>query len=106
MPAAARGNGTDTVFSQTGSGGPGCPSPLTTATNQCSPNVFVNGIGLVRLGDAVQSHTAGGCGTDSSPLTSSSSTVFVNGAGAGRIGDEYTSDNTITSGSPNVFIGG
>lgn len=66
MPAVARGNGRDTVQSNTGSGGEGCPAPLTTG----------------------------------------SSTVFVNGKGIGRIGDQYTSDNTIISGSSNVFAGG
>ena len=108
MPAAARGDGVDEVFSETGSGGskPGCPSPLDTATDACSGNVFANGTGIVRIGDTVEPHVAGGCGTDQSPLTSASGTVFVNGRGAGRIGDEYTSDNTITSGSQNVFIGG
>lgn len=105
MPAAARGNSVDVVQSQTGSG-TNCASPLTTATNQCSPNVFVNGIGLVRIGDVVQNHPLGGCGPDTSGLTISSSTVFANNKGAGRIGDQYTSDNTITTGSPNVFIGG
>lgn len=107
MPAAARGNGVDEVFSKTGSGGskPGCPSPLDTQTDECSDNVFVNGTGIVRINDRVNPHTAAGCGVDQSPLTTSSSTVFINGLGAGRIGDEYTSDNIITSGSDNVFIG-
>jgi hypothetical protein len=31
--------------------------------------------------------------------------VFVNNKGVARIGDEYTGDNTITSGSSDVFIG-
>ena len=107
MPSAARGDGVDTVFSVTGSGGskPGCPSPLVTATDQCSGNVFINGSGAVRIGDSVAAHIAGGCGIDTSGLTSSSGKVFVNGKGAGRIGDEYTGDNTIISGSTNVFIG-
>jgi uncharacterized Zn-binding protein involved in type VI secretion len=105
MPAVARGNEVDQVHSETGSG-PGCGSPMTTATEGCSPDVFVNGYGVVRQGDGVKPHTSGGCGTDSSVLTTCSSTVFVNGKGVGRIGDQYTDDNTITTGSPNVFCGG
>lgn len=108
MPAAARGEGVDSVFSKTGEGGakPGCPSPLVTATNECSEDVFINGTGAVRIDDEVEEHIAGGCGLDTSPLDKASSTVFINGKGAGRIGDQYTSDNTIISGSTNVFIGG
>ena len=108
MPAAARGNGVDSVFSITGSGSSkaGCPAPLVTATDACSGNVFVNNAGAVRIGDSVAAHVAGGCGTDTSGLTKASGSVFVNGAGMGRIGDEYTGDNTIISGSNNVFVGG
>ncbi len=105
MPAAARGNGTDSVFSKTGTG-KGCKSPVTTSTAACSSNVFANGIGIVRLGDLIAVHAKAGCSPDTSTLSSGSSTVFINGQGAGRIGDQYTSDNTITSGSETVFIGG
>jgi uncharacterized Zn-binding protein involved in type VI secretion len=104
MPAAARGNGSDSVFSKTGAGRK-CRFPRSTATNGCSGNVFINGIGAVRIGDAVASHPRAGCAPDTSTLTSASSKVFVNGRGAGRIGDQYTSDNTITSGSSTVFFG-
>ena len=105
MPAAARGDGTDTVFSKTGTG-KNCSAPKTTSTDACSKNTFVNGKGAVRIGDVVAPHEAGGCGPDTSTLSKSSTTVFINGKGAGRLGDQYTADNTITSGSPNVFIGG
>lgn len=104
MPAAARGNSTDTVDSKTGSGS-NCDSPISTSTDECSSDVFTNGSGNVRKGDKVHAHPASGCGPDESALTSCSGTVFVNGRGAGRLGDEYTSDNPITSGSSNVFIG-
>jgi uncharacterized Zn-binding protein involved in type VI secretion len=105
MAAAARGDMVDSVYSLTGSGR-NCANPITTATNECSSNVFINAIGAVRIGDMVASHAAAGCGPDTSVLSTSSTTVFINGKGAGRLGDQYTSDNTITSGSPNVFIGG
>jgi uncharacterized Zn-binding protein involved in type VI secretion len=53
----------------------------------------------------VASHPESGCGNDGSALTSSSGSVFVNNKGVARIGDQYTGDNTITSGSSNIFIG-
>jgi len=104
MPPAARGSGGDSVFSKTGSGRD-CAKPVTTATDVCSGNVFFNNKGAVRLGDAVAGHAAAGCGPDGSALTSSSGTVKANGKGVARIGDQYTGDNTITSGSSNIFIG-
>lgn len=105
MPAAARGNGTDSVASKTGSGR-NCRYPVTTSTNICSANVFVDGIGSVRAGDVVMPHPYVGCGVDAFPLTSFSGNVYVNGKGAGRLGDQYTGDNTIVSGSGTVFING
>ena len=104
MPPAARGSGGDSVFSKTGSGRR-CAKPVDTATDACSGDVFFNGKGAVRIGDAVASHSASGCGPDGSTLTSSSGTVKVNGKGVARIGDQYTGDNTITSGSSDIFIG-
>ena len=104
MPAAARGSGADTVFSKTGTG-KNCRLPVTTATDQCSSDVFADSIGIVRQGDRVALHNANGCGPDLSTLSSFSSTVFINGKNAGRIGDKYTDDNVITSGSTTVFFG-
>lgn len=104
MPAVARGNGTDTVFSKTGSG-KNCARPTDTVTNGCSSDVFCNGIGVVRIGDIVGVHNAAGCSPDASTLTSGSSRVFVNGQGVGRIGDQYTADNIITSGSEDTLVG-
>jgi uncharacterized Zn-binding protein involved in type VI secretion len=102
MPSVARGNGTDSVFSKTGSG-KDCASPLTTATDVCSGDVFSNNIGVVREDDQVAPHPAAGCGPDESVLTLGAPAVFANFQEVGRIGDEYTSDNIITSGSSNVF---
>lgn len=104
MAEAARGDGVDVVQSQTGSG-LNCAFPLITATDECSPDVFVNGIGLVREGDRVAPHPFVGCGPDESVLTTFSSTVYANGKRAGRKGDQYTPDNTIITGSTNTFIG-
>lgn len=104
MPSVSRGDGVDSVFSKTGSG-TNCPSPLTTATDECSPDVFANDIGVVREDDQVAPHPAAGCGPDESVLTLGAPAVFANFQEVGRIGDEYTSDNIITSGSSNVFAG-
>jgi uncharacterized Zn-binding protein involved in type VI secretion len=102
MPAIARANGVDSVFSLTGTGR-NCNSPIMTTTGVGISTVFVNGIPVVFQGNLVAPHPAGGCGPDLSPLTSFSSTVFASGGGIGRIGDQYTGDNTITSGSSTVF---
>lgn len=104
MPAVARSNGQDTVFSLTGTG-KNCMSPVTTVTGAPSCQVFVNGHPIVRIDDQVASHPYAGCSPDMSTLTTSSSTVFIGGKGLGRIGDQYTSDNTIISGSSTVFCG-
>lgn len=101
---AARGNGTDSVFSKTGTGKK-CVRPVQTSTAQCSGDVFADGIGVVRLGDMVKLHARPPCVPDTSVCTKASTTVFANGKGVARIGDQYTSDNIITSGSSSVFIG-
>jgi uncharacterized Zn-binding protein involved in type VI secretion len=105
MPAVARGNSDDTVASPDGTGYQ-CESPTTQSTDQCSGNVFINGIGAVRQGDDMIPHPEPGCSTHAPPLTSCSRNVFVNGRGIGRKGDAYGGDHIITSGSGNVFAGG
>lgn len=104
MPPVARGDGTDTVLSKTGSGRK-CAFPTTTVTKDCSGDVFVENIGVVRKNDVVGVHNKTGCSVDSSKLTSYSQTVFANNLNVGRIGDQYTSDNIVTSGSTTVFAG-
>ena len=105
MPAAARKGGTDSVKSPHGSGYE-CRSPLTIGTAAGSGNVFVNGVGAVRKGDAVQTHDKPGCGGHAPGLSSASGSVFVNGKGFGRKGDSYGCGAKITSGSGNVIVGG
>jgi uncharacterized Zn-binding protein involved in type VI secretion len=101
MPAAARGSSTDSV-----STGHGCDA--TTVTDACSGDVFVNGKGSVRFGDAVHSHLypVGPSCVPHAPTMSEncSSTVFINGKKAAFKGSKY-SGHEITSGSGNVFIG-
>jgi uncharacterized Zn-binding protein involved in type VI secretion len=107
MKPVARGNSADAVLSATGSGFQ-CKSPTQTSTNACSPNVRVNGIGAVRIGDVVSVHNMSFCVLESPPLSTGSSTVRVNGKGVGRLGDNYAGDgsNIILSGSQNVRAGG
>ena len=66
-----------------------------------SPNVFVNGASVVRIGDTVNSH---GDHSTSSMITCSSK-VFVNGVGLCRAGDVASCGDYGTGGSPNTFAG-
>lgn len=68
---------------------------------QGSPNVYVNGSPLVRIGDAVQGH---GPGVHAGPvMATGSGDVFCNGIGACREGDTATCGHPAT-GSDNVNI--
>ena len=71
-----------------------------------SPNVFINGAPVHRIGDG-QSH--GGV------QSGGSSNVFANGLGIARVGDYSSgeppppaqhSDNPEATGSPNVYVNG
>jgi uncharacterized Zn-binding protein involved in type VI secretion len=104
MPAVARANAQDDVFSLTGTG-KFCRAPIQTKTGTGTSTVFAGGAPVVLQGDRVGIHPYNGCGTDTSTLTSGSSTVFANGKQLGRIGDQYTSDNIIISGCYTVFSG-
>ena len=116
MPAAARGDATETVNTVHPASGDAntkdsiqCDvDPIITSTDACSGNVFVNGIGAVRQSDVVTAHPfpSTGCQTHTPGLVSFSGTVKINGLGAGRNGDTYGCGAIITSGSPNVSIGG
>lgn len=106
MPGIARGHGADTVNSPDGSGRC-CAYHSTQYTEECSDNVFINGIGVVRLGDNMRTHNYPGpcCDPHNPPLDTSSATVFVNGRAVGRIGDAYGGNHIIISCSPNVNAG-
>ncbi len=105
MPAAARADGNDRVFSITGAG-KDCKFPVQTVTGPGSVEVYINGSKVVVESDQVGSHPFSGCGPDTSTMSEGSGTVFVGGKKIARIGDNYGSDNIIISGSTNVFIGG
>lgn len=116
MPEAARGDATETVDTVHPASGDAntldsiqCDvDPIITSTNECSGNVFVNGIGAVRETDKVTSHPypSSGCKKHEPGLSGGSKTVFINGLEAGRKGDVYGCGAKITSGSGNVNIGG
>jgi len=104
MPAVARKDQRDKVFSPHGSGYR-CRAPTTQATQAGSSRVFSDGIGVVRSGDARKEHPAPGCSPHAPTLDIGSTRVFVEGRGIGRIGDTYGGEHPITSGSARVFAG-
>jgi uncharacterized Zn-binding protein involved in type VI secretion len=73
---------------------------------QASPDVFVNGIGVQRFGDAYSVHCKPSHGCHPSNLSSGSGSVFVNGKPIGRIGDSIGCGSVVSTGSSNVFAGG
>jgi len=67
-----------------------------------SSNVFANGAGVVRIGDAVAGH---GIAAHAGPvMAAGSGSVFANSIGICRAGDP-ASCGDADSGSSNVFIG-
>lgn len=71
---------------------------------QASGDVFVNGVGWHRVGDAWAVHCCGpSC--HGGVLAAGSSTVFVNGLSAARIGDPVSCGSACATGSSNVFAG-
>lgn len=69
-----------------------------------SPNVFANGVPVVRKSDSWASH----CDPDTCHTGTSvtfSGTVFANGLNVCRIGDSVDCGSTMVEGSPNVFAG-
>jgi uncharacterized Zn-binding protein involved in type VI secretion len=69
---------------------------------QGSDNVFVNGKGVVRIGDRVASHGLPPH-RPNPPMVQGSNNVFVNGIGVVRAGDSANCGHKI-SGSSNVFV--
>ena len=94
MPAVTRVGDSNT-------GHDACPSvPLTAG----SPDVFVNGRPVCRVGDSYAVH---GCPTHTPHvphLQQGSPNVFVNGIPVSRIGDAVHCGGSVMEGSPDVFI--
>lgn len=93
MPAVAR-------LGDLCTGHPGAiPRPNTSA----STDVFVNGLGVHRVGDAwapYPGHAHPGV------TISGSSTVFANGMAVARVGDDVDCTSKIAAGDPGVSVGG
>lgn len=114
MPAIARKAAVDLVDSPDGTPGTPCDggakkicdSPSTQATAAGSSDVFIEGIGVVREGDAMLPHPAPvcGCGTHAPTLSSFSSRVYANGKRIGRVGDDYAG-HVISTGASTVIDG-
>ena len=68
---------------------------------ECSSNVFANGRGVVRVGDAFEKH----CG-HSREVATGSPNVYVNGRPVCRVGDRLTCKDIVCQGSWNVFVNG
>lgn len=66
---------------------------------EASPDVFINGRGAHRVGDAWETH----CSTSNPVQASGSPTVFVNGRPLARIGDNISCGSKNATGSPDVF---
>lgn len=88
-------------------GCPSCPHPVVGPAVQGSPNVMVNGMPAVRLGDQGL-HTAC-CGPNKWTAVKGSATVFINHMPAHRLGDldaHCGGVGQLIEGSPNVIVGG
>lgn len=97
MPAAARHHDICT--------GHGCWPAR--PNDQGSPNVFINGRPVHRVGDHWQDHTCPSIpNTHDGQLADGSSTVFCNGRKVGRVGDPVDCGSHVATGSSNVFVGG
>ena len=69
-----------------------------------SPNVFANGIAVVRTGDKYAPHVLG-LVVHQPMQDTCSSNVFANGKGIARLGDTTDCGHILALGSPNVFAG-
>lgn len=101
MPAVARKSGTDSVIT-----GHSCDAM--SSTNVGSSSVFVNGIGVCRLGDAIMIHTfpvGQFCVPHTAVILEGSSSVFVDGIPISRKAD-LADMGAISTGSSNVFVDG
>jgi len=88
-------------------GCPACPHPVVGPAVCGSPDVMVNGMPALRVGDKGV-HTAC-CGENSWEALLGSFTVMINGKGAHRLGDmdkHCGGVGNLIEGSPDVMVGG
>ena len=105
MPLVARKDGVDivnTIHVSVGDADPldgiACDAaPQDIATEAGSPDVFAEGVGVVRDGDVEQSHTIPGCSSHQTGLATFSPNVYANGKAIGRLNDTYSCGAKITS---------
>ncbi|NOZ02302.1 MAG: hypothetical protein GXP54_10495 [Deltaproteobacteria bacterium] len=106
MPAASR-IGDKSRCPADAHGCPGCPHSVIGPAVAGSPNVLINGIPALRVGDP--GIHAACCGPNTWTATAGSSTVFINGKAAHRVGDQDAHCGGVgqmVDGSPDVDIGG
>ena len=88
-------------------GKPCCPHPATGPASQGSPDVKINGMAALRIGDPGKHAVC--CGPNSWNAAAGSGTVTINDIPAHRLGDQTThcgGVGTLIVGSPNVIVGG
>lgn len=95
MPAVTRTGDANT-------GHDACP-PTTLASG--SPNVFVNGKAVGRVGDPYVAHGCKDHPSHVGTIATGAPCVFVNGKAVGRIGDAVSCGGTVAQGSSDVFVG-
>ncbi|WP_082830726.1 PAAR domain-containing protein [Pseudovibrio sp. W74] len=84
--------------------GHGCFPPTPSVAG--SPDVFVNQIAVVRVGDSVAPHGCKKCPSHGRSMSAGSGTVFVNGRAVCRVGDAVACGGSASVGSGDVEIGG
>lgn len=88
-------------------GCPACPHPCTGPGTTGSPNILVNGMQALRVGDP--GVHAACCGPNSWKVAKGSGTVYFNDIPAARLGDQTAhcgGSGSLIVGSPNVIVGG
>lgn len=87
-------------------GCPACPHSVSGPALKGSPDVFVNNMPAMRVGDKGLHKVC--CDGNNWKVAKGSGTVFINGIAAARVGD-MTSHcggiGKVAKGSPNVFTG-
>lgn len=105
MPAQGRLGDKSSVPAD-GHGCPGCPHPCVGPATGGSPDVMVNGLPALRVGDP--GIHAACCGPNTWKAKAGAAGVFINGKKAHRLGDADThcgGTGKMIEGSSNVFVG-
>lgn len=112
MPSAARLNDSvtgTTAGEHTGHVPPHSPETFSgEISSGCSGNVFINGRPAATVGSATTERDSC-CGASQGAVAAGSGKVFINGRPAARQGDAlaaHSGTGAVSSGSPDVIIGG